>query len=69
MSSATTENTSKTPFVGDVPLLGNLFRNKREVATKRELVILIKPTVVKQGTWRKQLKQSQEYIADWLYVD
>ena len=69
MSTSTSENVSKTPFVGDVPVLGGLFRNTQEVVTKRELVILIKPTVVKQGTWRNQLKQSQEYIADWLYVD
>ncbi|MCC2608020.1 pilus (MSHA type) biogenesis protein MshL [Planctobacterium marinum] len=69
MSTSTTDNISKTPFVGDIPVLGNLFRNKREAVVKRELVILIKPTVVKQGTWQQQLKQSQDYIADWLYVD
>lgn len=69
MSTSTTDNISKTPFVGDIPIVGNLFRNKREAVVKRELVILIKPTVVKQGTWQKQLKQSQDYIADWLYVD
>lgn len=69
MSTSTTDNTSKTPYVGDIPLVGNLFRNKREVVAKRELVILIKPTVVTSGTWQRQLKQSQEYIADWLYVD
>ncbi|BDX08132.1 pilus (MSHA type) biogenesis protein MshL [Planctobacterium marinum] len=69
MSTSTTDNVSKTPFVGDIPLVGNLFRNKREAVIKRELVILIKPTVVRQGTWQQQLKQSQDYIADWLYVD
>lgn len=69
MSTSTTDNTSKTPFVGDVPLLGNLFRNKREAISKRELVILIKPTVVKPGTWQKQLEQTQSFIDDWLYVE
>ncbi|MBE1300245.1 MAG: pilus (MSHA type) biogenesis protein MshL [Alteromonadaceae bacterium] len=69
MSTTTTDQTSKTPFVGDVPILGNLFKNKREAVQKKELIILIKPTVVRTGTWRKQLKQSQEFIADWLYVD
>ena len=69
MSTSTTDNVSKTPFVGDIPVLGNLFRNKREAVVKRELVILIKPTVVRQGTWQQQLKQSQDFIADWLYVD
>ncbi len=69
MSTTTTEQTSKTPFVGDVPLLGNLFKNKRESVQKKELVILIKPTVVRPGTWRRELQRSQEFIADWLYVD
>lgn len=69
MSTSTTDNTSKAPYVGDIPLFGNLFKNKREAVSKRELVILIKPTVVKPGTWQNQLKQSQGYIADWLYVD
>lgn len=69
MSTSSTENTSKTPFIGDVPFFGNLFRNKREAVSKRELVILIKPTVVRPGTWKKQIMQSQEFIADWLYVD
>lgn len=69
MSTSTTDSVSKTPFVGDIPVLGNLFRNKRESVVKRELVILIKPTVVRKGTWKQQLRQSQDYIADWLYVD
>lgn len=69
MSTSTTDNTSKAPFIGDIPVVGNLFRNKREAVTKRELIILIKPSVVKPGTWQNQLKQSQAYIADWLYVD
>lgn len=69
MSTSTTDNTSKTPFIGDIPFLGNLFRNKREAVSKRELVILIQPTVVRAGTWQKQLQRSQSFIDDWMYVE
>lgn len=36
----------KIPFVGDIPLLGYLFRGKVDYTAKKELVISITPTVV-----------------------
>ncbi|XOV79582.1 MAG: pilus (MSHA type) biogenesis protein MshL [Aestuariibacter sp.] len=69
MQSVSNNTKSKTPLLGDVPLFGNLFRNRRDLVQKKELVILIKPTVVRSGTWKDQIQQSKEYIADWLYVD
>ena len=69
MQSMVSEQNSKTPLLGDIPLLGNLFTNKRDVESKKELVILLKPTVVGSGTWHKQVKQSREQLADWLYVE
>ena len=35
-----------TPVLGDIPGLGRLFRSTRDVETKTELVILLKPVVV-----------------------
>ncbi len=60
---------SKTPLLGDVPWLGNMFKNKREKETKKELIILLKPTVVGPNTWREQLESSRSQMADWLYVE
>lgn len=60
---------SKTPFLGDIPGLGNLFKNKREREVKKELIILLKPTVVDSNTWKEQLEQSRSTMADWLYVE
>lgn len=37
---------SGLPGAGEVPVLGALFRNKARVSQKRELVVLIKPTIV-----------------------
>lgn len=60
---------SKTPLLGDIPVLGELFTNKRKQETKKELIILLKPTVVGAGTWAEQMERSRETMADWLYVE
>jgi MSHA biogenesis protein MshL len=69
MQSIISESESKTPLLGDIPILGNLFKNKKNSEIKKELVILIKPTVVGKGTWRQELRRSRDQMADWLHVD
>lgn len=69
MQSIVSERDSQTPFLGDIPILGNLFKSKNDVETKKELVILLKPTVVDANTWKQQLQQSRDQMADWLYVE
>ena len=69
MQSIVSESESKTPLLGDIPFLGNLFKNKRNSEVKKELVILIKPTVVDKNTWKQQLRRSRDQMADWLHVD
>jgi len=65
MSSRTTDNTSKVPLLGSIPLIGELFTNRKEQTLKTELIILIKPTVVGAGTWKKQLERSQKLLQKW----
>ncbi|MCF2947372.1 pilus (MSHA type) biogenesis protein MshL [Paraglaciecola aquimarina] len=69
MQSIISKSESKTPLLGDIPLLGNLFKNKHEKEIKKELVILIKPTVVNSQTWKQELRRSRDQMADWLLVD
>jgi MSHA biogenesis protein MshL len=69
MQSIITETESKTPLLGDIPIFGNLFKNKRKSEVKKELVILIKPTVVGKDTWKQELRRSRDQMADWLHVD
>jgi MSHA biogenesis protein MshL len=69
MQSITSDSESRTPIIGEVPILGHLFKSKRTQEIKKELVILIKPTVVKYDTWKNQLDQSREHMADWLLVE
>jgi type IV pilus assembly protein PilQ len=40
------ETENKVPYLGDIPLLGNLFKNKSRSTAKTELLIFITPKVV-----------------------
>ena len=58
-----TEKGASVPLLGDIPLLGYLFKTKRVVRVKRELVILIKPTVINNSQdWSDAVGESQERI-------
>ena len=43
------ETTYKYPLLGDLPLLGGLFRSKQSSKDKRELIILVTPKVLDEG--------------------
>ena len=40
-------NTSKVPILGDIPILGSLFRNNATQKRKSELIILVTPQILK----------------------
>ena len=40
---------SKVPLLGDIPLLGRLFRSRKETRIKRNLMVFLRPTVVRDG--------------------
>ncbi|WP_165312387.1 pilus (MSHA type) biogenesis protein MshL [Vibrio ziniensis] len=65
MKSNTLDQTSKVPFLGDLPLLGHAFRNTSKMTQKTELVILLKPTVVGVNTWQKELERSRGLLQEW----
>lgn len=56
---------SKTPLLADIPWLGELFTNRQKVNLKTELVILVKPKIVKKNTWKQEIKQSSDLIEKW----
>ncbi|TSE35977.1 type IV pilus secretin family protein [Tepidimonas charontis] len=43
------ESVDKVPVLGDVPVLGNLFKNRNNTANKRELLIFVTPVVIEDG--------------------
>ncbi|MFY2763620.1 type IV pilus secretin PilQ [Arenimonas sp. MALMAid1274] len=40
------EDLRKVPFLGDLPVLGNLFKNKNKTANKAELLIFVTPRIL-----------------------
>ena len=46
LQSTKTETVTKIPLLGDIPLLGNLFRRKQKDDAKSELLIFLTPYVV-----------------------
>lgn len=42
-------NTSKVPFLGDLPLIGNFFRTNSSESDKAELLIFVTPKILKEG--------------------
>lgn len=63
MRQSTTSDRSQVPGAGSLPVIGALFRNTGEVTQKRELVVLIKPTVVDgASSWNDDLLESGRRI-------
>ncbi|HJV85659.1 MAG TPA: pilus (MSHA type) biogenesis protein MshL [Noviherbaspirillum sp.] len=63
MRQASTSDRSQIPGAGDLPVLGGLFSNNNRLTQKRELVILLKPTIVQgSSTWAQDMAESQRRI-------
>ncbi len=63
MRQASISDRSQLPGAGSVPGLGSLFGNTKRTMQKRELVILLKPTVVQGGeTWAQDMTETQQRI-------
>lgn len=63
MKLTTNDDRSQMPGAGDIPVLGNLFRNASRATVKRELVILLKPTVIQSdASWQQDILESQRRV-------
>ena len=65
MKEGSTDDNASVPFLGNIPIVGNLFKHKRITRIKNELVILIKPTIVDAGdsqAWGNIIQESHGRI-------
>ena len=44
-----TKNRTKVPILGDIPILGYAFQERLNARTKRNLLVFVTPTIIKQG--------------------
>ena len=41
------QSLSKVPFLADLPLLGNLFKNRNRTKSKAELLVMVTPKIIR----------------------
>ncbi|NQD35661.1 type II secretion system secretin GspD [Permianibacter sp. IMCC34836] len=49
------QSVQKVPILGDIPLLGNLFKSQKTTKTKRNLLVFIRPTIIRDAESMSQL--------------
>jgi MSHA biogenesis protein MshL len=66
MSQTQTDDDQRVPGAGDVPLVGKLFKRTNRVLQKRELVFLLKPTVIRgDNQWQADLASAEARIREY----
>lgn len=60
MSQSFDDNKSRVPVLGDIPVVGQLFGNTSKTSQKRELVVLIKTTLIRDTEdWNRDMGATQ----------
>lgn len=60
MENKTSEYLGSTPYADSIPFVGSLFRKTNQLSSNNELVILLKPIIVDNGTWTSELESISE---------
>lgn len=61
---------TQVPMLGSLPLVGNLFKQKSQDVERRELVILLKPTVIQSSEdWAEDISRSERQVKRLLETD
>ena len=64
ISTVKAQNEVKIPFLGDIPLMGNLFKRKQTSETKNELMIFLTPHIVQAPSQLAALSESERSKAE-----
>jgi general secretion pathway protein D len=60
---AVQESVSKVPLLGDIPILGNLFKSTTTTVSKRNLMVFIRPTIIRDGVTMNEISHKKyQYI-------
>src|SRR5262249_51986513 len=63
-----TITTTKVPFLGDIPIFGNLFKNKKTVKAKTNLLVFLRPYIIRDTKdflkiLQKKVEERNMYVA------
>jgi len=64
MADSNAESESKIPFLGDIPLFGNLFKHKIKNHGKTELIIFLTPHIIQAPTQVAAMTASERAKSD-----
>jgi general secretion pathway protein D len=64
-----TQETRRTPYLSDIPVLGRLFRYDREVNNKRELLIIMTPYIVRTDEDIEMINAKETERMNWCLAD
>ncbi|MES2886434.1 MAG: pilus (MSHA type) biogenesis protein MshL [Pseudomonadota bacterium] len=63
MQQSQSDDDARVPLAGDLPVVGNLFKRTNRSLRKRELVFLLRPTVIKGDTqWQADLASAEQRL-------
>jgi general secretion pathway protein D len=54
-----TATVNKIPILGDIPILGQIFRSTSKQKTKTELLVFMKPTIVRDPAEARRLREEE----------
>jgi general secretion pathway protein D len=68
MQDRTIEGVSKVPILGDIPILGNLFRETTRKKVKTNLLLFLTPYIIKDTTdfrriFERKMKEREQFVA------
>ena len=68
MKNKIVEREAATPFLSDIPFLGELFKQKRNESVKSELIILLRPNVIdNDNDWAEVIGESSNRVQQIYY--
>lgn len=59
----------RVPWLGDLPLVGNLFRYDRTSSVRKELLIILTPHVIRGASEEEMMKQMEMSRMSWITSD
>jgi type IV pilus assembly protein PilQ len=65
---STVSSKSQVPFVGNLPLVGQLFKNQRDRTVREEVIILLTPHIVKDDASYSRMSEQELRMAEQLRV-
>jgi len=58
----TTRSRNQVPFLGDIPIIGNIFRGQDDQTEKEEIIFLLTPTIIKDERMWEMGRDSLELV-------